>query len=88
MSYWKTNWERAKAEAGEERLVMIRDGGHYVLFGDDAEEASWVLGTCLTERRECFVPAGAVDEAIGKLLRAGKKVVLADVIEPRRKKGA
>lgn len=83
MSDWKTNWERAKAECPPGTLLMMREGGHYVLRGEDAEEASMVLGTCLTERREVFVPEGTVEESIGKLLREGKKVALCDEVDWR-----
>jgi len=84
MSNWRMNWERAKAECPPGTLLMMREGGHYVLRGEDAEEASMVLGTCLTESREVFVPEGTADDALLKLIRAGKKVALADEV-PRRK---
>ena len=83
MSDWKTNLERAKAACPPGMLVMLRDGDFYCFFGEDAEEAAGVLGLCLTKRTGvplCGVPYHAADDALLKLIRAGKKVALADEV--------
>ena len=76
-------WRRAKAECPPETLVMLRDGDFYLLFGEDAETAAPVLGECLVLRTGvpmCVVRYREVEEAIRKLLLAGKKVALGDPI--------
>ena len=69
-------------------LVFFRLGDFFELFGDDAREASRILGLVLTQRQGvpmCGVPAHNMQNYIGRLLRAGRKVAIADQLEPPSK---
>ncbi len=69
-------------------LVFFRLGDFFELFGEDAREASHILGLVLTQRQGvpmCGVPAHNVQNYIGRLLRAGRKVAIADQLEPPSK---
>jgi DNA mismatch repair protein MutS len=69
-------------------ILLFRMGDFYEVFFDDAVEAAPIMGVTLTSRpmREgrqpmCGVPHHAWQGYVGKLLRAGKKVVICDQIE-------
>ncbi|MBT6068333.1 DNA mismatch repair protein MutS [Candidatus Peregrinibacteria bacterium] len=67
-------------------LLMFRLGDFYELFGEDALEASGILGITLTARNKgkenevpmCGVPYHAAENYIAKLTRAGKNVAICD----------
>ncbi|MBI1308476.1 MAG: DNA mismatch repair protein MutS [Proteobacteria bacterium] len=72
-------------------VVMFRMGDFYEMFGPDALQASEILGITLTKRRTaqagdegvpmCGVPYHAGEGYIGKLLKHGVKVALAEQVE-------
>ncbi|HEY7200568.1 MAG TPA: DNA mismatch repair protein MutS [Candidatus Dormibacteraeota bacterium] len=69
-------------------ILLFRMGDFYEIFFDDAVEAAPIMGVTLTSRpmkegRQpmCGVPHHAWQSYVGKLLRAGKKVVICDQVE-------
>ncbi|MFT4638918.1 MAG: DNA mismatch repair protein MutS [Verrucomicrobiales bacterium] len=68
-------------------LLFYRLGDFYELFFDDAKEAAGILNVALTKRHGmpmCGVPHHAAEGYIGKLVKAGKRVALAEQIsEPQ-----
>ncbi|MFI5345160.1 MAG: DNA mismatch repair protein MutS [Elusimicrobiota bacterium] len=65
-------------------LLFFRLGDFFELFGDDARDASQILGLVLTQRQGvpmCGVPAHNVQNYIARLLRAGRKIAIADQLE-------
>ena len=69
-------------------LLFFRLGDFFELFGEDAREASQILGLVLTQRQGvpmCGVPAHGAQNYIARLLRAGRKVAIADQLEPPSK---
>ena len=67
-----------------EALMFFRLGDFFELFGDDARDASQILGLVLTQRQGvpmCGVPAHNAQNHIGRLLRAGRKIAIADQLE-------
>jgi DNA mismatch repair protein MutS len=73
-----------KAEAADS-LLFFRLGDFYEMFGDDALEASEILGITLTTRNKgenkvpmCGVPYHAAAGYIAKLTRAGRKVAICE----------
>ena len=69
-------------------ILLFRMGDFYEVFFDDAVEAAPIMGVTLTSRplREgrqpmCGVPHHAWQGYVGRLLRAGKKVVICDQVE-------
>jgi DNA mismatch repair protein MutS len=84
-----------KDQAGD-ALLLYRMGDFYELFFEDAKVAAPVLGIALTRRRHnddveapmCGVPHHALDSYLGKLLKAGYRVALAEQVEdPAKAKG-
>jgi DNA mismatch repair protein MutS len=82
---------KAVKEQYKDCMVFFRLGDFYEMFFEDAMEGSKILGITLTSRTKgegakvpmCGVPFHAVDNYIGKLTRAGKKVAICDqVTEP------
>src|SRR3990167_2666862 len=79
-----------KAQCGS-HLLMFQLGDFFELFGADAEKASALLGITLTQRRSsskggdavpmCGVPVSSVDGYLGKLLRMGQTVAVAEQVE-------
>ncbi len=71
-------------------ILFFRMGDFYEMFGNDAVEASKLLGIALTARGKgtpneiamCGVPHHASENYIVKLTRAGKKVALCEQITP------
>jgi len=66
-------------------LLLFRLGDFYEMFFEDAVVASKLLGLTLTKRQEhpmAGLPFHAVDNYVGKLLAAGRKVALCDQQEP------
>ena len=66
-------------------LLFFRLGDFYEMFGEDAREASRLLGLTLTSRSKgdeavpmCGVPAHAAEAYLKKLLALGKRVAIAE----------
>ena len=67
----------------EDVLLFFRLGDFYELFMDDAKEAAGLLGVALTKRNGmsmCGVPHHAAESYIGKLVKAGRRVALAEQV--------
>ena len=74
--------------AHPDAILLFRLGDFYEIFFQDAVEAAPIMGVTLTSRpmrdgRQpmCGVPHHAWQSYVGKLLRAGKKVVICDQVE-------
>ncbi len=68
-------------ELPDDVLLFFRLGDFYELFMDDAKEAAGLLNVALTKRNGmpmCGVPHHAAEGYIGKLIKAGKRVALAE----------
>ncbi|MBO0707456.1 MAG: DNA mismatch repair protein MutS, partial [Candidatus Dormibacteraeota bacterium] len=79
-------WEAKRQHPGA--ILLFRMGDFFEVFFEDAAEAAPIMGVTLTSRpmqgvRQpmCGVPHHAWESYVGKLLRAGKKVVLCDQVE-------
>ena len=88
-------WRDVKARH-RDALVFFRVGDFYELFFGDAEEGSKLLGLTLTSRNNgaasavplAGVPAKALDDYLGRLVRAGRRVAICDQVEdPAEAKG-
>jgi len=69
-------------------ILFFRLGDFYEMFGLDAQEASAILGLVLTQRQGfpmCGVPYHNAQNYIARLLRAGRKVAIAEQLEPTSK---
>jgi DNA mismatch repair protein MutS len=65
-------------------LLFFRLGDFYELFGDDARDASAILGLVLTQRQGipmCGVPFHNAQNYVARLLRAGRKIAVAEQME-------
>ena len=68
-------------------ILFFQVGDFYETFYDDARDVSRILNIALTSRDKknpvplAGVPVHAADAYIGRLLEAGKKVVVCDQIE-------
>ena len=78
-------------ETNDDRLLLFRVGDFYEAYCEDAQKASEVLGITLTKRNgeNGFYLAGfpyhAIDTYLPKLIRAGIRVAICDVIsEPSK----
>src|SRR5450759_5742250 len=86
---------REAKEQHPDGILLFRLGDFYEIFFEDAEIAAPVMGVTLTSRPlgksgrapMCGVPHHAWQSYVGKLLRAGHKVVICDQMEPGGKKG-
>jgi DNA mismatch repair protein MutS len=74
--------------AHPDAILLFRLGDFYEIFFQDAVEAAPIMGVTLTSRpmrdgRQpmCGVPHHSWQSYVGKLLRAGKKVVICDQVE-------
>ncbi|HET6311162.1 MAG TPA: DNA mismatch repair protein MutS [Candidatus Nitrosotalea sp.] len=80
---------RAAKEQHPDGILLFRLGDFYEIFFEDAEVAAPVMGVTLTSRPlgktgrapMCGVPHHAWQAYVGKLLRAGHKVVICDQTE-------
>ena len=88
-------WREVKSRH-RDSLVFFRVGDFYELFHGDAEEGSRLLGLTLTSRNNgaaarvamAGVPAKALDEYLGRLVKLGRKVAICDQVEdPAEAKG-
>jgi DNA mismatch repair protein MutS len=82
----KQYWEAKRRHP--DAVLLFRMGDFYEIFFDDAIEAAPIMGVTLTSRpmkegRQpmCGVPHHSWQIYVGRLLRAGKKVVLCDQVE-------
>ena len=90
----EVQYETLKKEAGES-LLFFRVGDFYEMFGEDAENAADILEISLTSRNKkaenpvamCGIPYHAADRYIAKLMRAGKKVAIAEQVTQPSEKG-
>jgi len=81
---------RDAREKHPEGILLFRLGDFYEIFFDDAKVAAPIMGVQLTSRPlgktgrapMCGVPHHAWQPYVGKLLRAGHKVVICDQVEP------
>ncbi len=65
-------------------ILFFRLGDFYEMFGLDAQDASAILGLVLTQRQGypmCGVPFHNAQNYIARLLRAGRKVAIAEQLE-------
>jgi DNA mismatch repair protein MutS len=84
---------RDAKEQHPDGILMFRLGDFYEIFFEDAEIAAPIMGVTLTSRPlgksgrapMCGVPHHAWQSYVGKLLRAGHKVVICDQVEPAGK---
>ncbi len=82
---------REAKEQHPDGILLFRLGDFYEIFFEDAEVAAPIMGVTLTSRPlgksgrhpMCGVPHHAWQPYVGKLLRAGYKVVICDQVEPR-----
>ena len=88
-------WREVKSRH-RDSLVFFRVGDFYELFYGDAEEGSRLLGLTLTSRNNgaaarvplAGVPAKALDEYLGRLIKLGRRVAICDQVEdPAEAKG-
>jgi DNA mismatch repair protein MutS len=81
-------WRDAK-DRHPDALLFFRVGDFYELFHDDAEEGARLLGLTLTSRnngaassvRLAGVPAKALEDYLGRLVRLGRRVAICDQVE-------
>ena len=87
---------RAVKSRHRDALVFFRVGDFYELFCGDAEEGARLLGLTLTSRNNgaanevplAGVPAKALDEYLGRLVKLGKRVAICEQTEdPAEAKG-
>jgi DNA mismatch repair protein MutS len=80
---------REAKEKHPDGILLFRLGDFYEIFFEDAETAAPIMGVTLTSRPlgksgrapMCGVPHHAWQSYVGKLLRAGHKVVICDQME-------
>ncbi len=76
-----------KRSLPEDVLLLFRLGDFYELFFEDAQEAAGILNVALTKRQGmpmCGVPHHAAEGYIGRLIKANKRVAIAEqVSEPK-----
>jgi len=86
---------REAKEQHPDGILLFRLGDFYEIFFEDAVVAAPVMGITLTSRPlgktgrapMCGVPHHAWQVYVGKLIRAGHKVVICDQVEAAGKKG-
>ncbi len=88
-------WREVKS-SHRDALVFFRVGDFYELFYGDAEEGAKILGLTLTSRNNgaaarvplAGVPVKALDEYLGRLVKAGRRVAICEQVEdPAEAKG-
>ncbi|WJY19416.1 DNA mismatch repair protein MutS [Alteriqipengyuania flavescens] len=81
-------YQALKREAGD-CLLFYRMGDFFELFFDDARDAAQVLDIALTTRGEhggepvpmCGVPVHSAESYLARLIRAGRRVAIAEQVE-------
>ncbi|MDX6770709.1 MAG: DNA mismatch repair protein MutS [Elusimicrobiota bacterium] len=79
---WRQYQELKRQHPGS--LLFFRLGDFYELFGDDAKDASAILGLVLTQRQGvpmCGVPFHSSQNYLARLLKAGRKIAVAEQLE-------
>ncbi len=74
-------YQAMRRELPDDVLLLFRLGDFYEMFFDDAKIASPILNVALTKRNGmpmCGVPHHAAEGYLAKLIRAGKRVALAE----------
>lgn len=88
-------WREVKSRHPD-ALVFFRVGDFYELFFGDAQEGARILGLTLTSRNNgsasevplAGVPVKALDEYLGRLVQAGRRVAICEQVEdPSEAKG-
>lgn len=72
---------RMKKGLPEDVFLFYRMGDFYEMFFEDAKEGAGILGLTLTKRQSipmCGVPHHAAEAYIGKLVKAGKRIAIAE----------
>lgn len=67
-------------------LVLFRGVENCYFFGEDAKEASEILGTTLTKSTSMFqtaIPKKSLNLYLSKLIKAGKRVVFCEIYGQR-----
>ncbi|MDE2039010.1 MAG: DNA mismatch repair protein MutS [Elusimicrobia bacterium] len=75
---------RELKDAHPEAVLFFRLGDFYEMFGEDARLGAPLLGLVLTSRQDvpmCGVPCHQLNHYASKLLRAGRKVAIAEQLE-------
>ena len=82
---------KAKQKAPD-AVVLFRCGSFYKAFFDDAEQVAKVTGVTLGRAKEgnpvAMFPEHCLDTYLSRMIRAGLRVCLADVPEPKAKRPA
>ncbi len=81
-------WREIKARH-QDALIFFRVGDFYEMFFGDAEEGAKLLGLTLTSRNNgaaarvplAGVPAKALDEYLGRLVKLGRRVAVCEQVE-------
>ncbi|MEO0413346.1 MAG: DNA mismatch repair protein MutS [Verrucomicrobiota bacterium] len=80
-------YQTMRRELPDDVLLLYRLGDFYELFFEDAKEAAPILNAALTKRNNipmCGVPHHAAQGYIAKLIKAGKRVAIAEqTTEPK-----
>src|SRR6266536_2684623 len=74
-------YRRLRGSIPADTLLLFRLGDFYVLFFDDATEASVLLNVALTKRNGvpmCGVPYHAAQSYVAKLIKAGRRDAICD----------
>lgn len=73
-------------------ILLFRVGDSYETFNDDAKTATHILGGLFTKRGEddelkvmFSLPHNSLDTALQKLVRAGHRVAVCELLETRNK---
>ena len=77
-------YRRIKSEMPSEVILFFRLGDFYEMFFEDAKIAAPILEISLTKRNKvpmCGVPYHSVDNYLGKLIKAGRKVAICEQVE-------
>jgi len=74
-------YQKMRRSLPEDVLLMYRLGDFYEMFFEDAQNAAPILNVALTRRNSipmCGVPYHAADAYIAKLVKAGRRVAIAE----------
>lgn len=77
-------YTRMKREVPADAILLFRLGDFYEMFFDDAKAGAQILNIALTQRQGvpmCGIPFHAAHNYIAKLVKAGKRVAIADQTE-------
>lgn len=84
---WVTKYKQIK-EQYPDAMILFRVGDFYEVYMEDANDASNILGITLTKRGEypmAGFPFHALDTYLPKIVRAGKRVAIADNVMDEQK---